>query len=320
MFYFSGFLRELVPDVLYRLALPNIIDHISKTADAQFLSRLHYYNKLQPETRLSSDTPALGLLTLPKKGRAYYLDARQHSRYFYPGMQAAFMFGDYTTVPENPAFIKSRPIHTENQNAVILKLNKVRHYAFVHDPVPFEKKIPRLIGRAEVKQLNRIDFYQKYFNHPLMDLGQINKGTSHDEWIKPRLSIPDHLSYKYVLCLEGFDIATNLKWVMSSGSLAVMPPPSNESWFMEGKLIPDHHYVAIRPDFSDVVERLEYFNSHPDHARQIIKNANQWVEQFMNTENEFHLGIAVMLKYFECTGQLESLPNSGIPDFLHVRS
>lgn len=319
LFYFSGLLRELIPDIIFRESLPGFIRQIGDHANEQFLSRLHYYNKLQHGCWLPTETPTLDNLKWPKKGRVYYLDARETSRYFSPQFKAEFLFGDHTKVPVKPTFIKSRPIHTEHSNSVILKLNKVRHYAFISDPVPFDKKISKLIGRAEVKQVNRADFYQKYFHHPSMDLGQINKGTSHDQWIKPKMAIADHLRFKYILCLEGFDVATNLKWVMSSGSLAVMPPPTNESWFMEGKLVPDHHYVAIRPDFSDVEERMDYFNSNPDHAQQIIHNANQWVEQFMDKRNEFLLGIAVMLKYFEATGQLDEIYGSGIPDFLHVR-
>ena len=85
---------------------------------------------------------------------------------------------------------------------------------------------------------------------------------------------------------------------------------------MEGKLIPDYHYVAIKPDFSDVIERMEYFNNNPDHAREIIRNANQWISQFIDTRYEFLIGLAVMLKYFECTGQLQL----GAPDFFHIRS
>ena len=39
--------------------------------------------------------------------------------------------------------------------------------------------------------------------------------------------------HKFILCIEGNDVASNLKWVMSSNSVAVMPKPKFESWFME---------------------------------------------------------------------------------------
>ena len=321
-FYASGLLREALPDFFYRLLLPGYLNQINRIQAESFFDRVNYYNRLRPGAFIPDDTLSVGNLKWPEKGSAYYLDAREYARYFKSSLRAEYLFGDINYIPGRPAFLKSRPVSTENENSVLLKLNKVRHFAFINDSVPFDKKLNRLIGRAEVKQKNRIEFYDTYFSHPMMDLGQINRGTDHDAWLKPKMSIPAHLNYKFILCLEGFDVATNLKWVMSSSSLAVMPPPTMESWFMEGKLIADHHYVAIKPDFSDVEERMDYFIQHPEEAKQIIRNANAWVMQFMDAENEFLLGIAVMLKYFQCTGQTPLSgygPEDSLPDFSHIR-
>ncbi|MFZ9981514.1 MAG: glycosyl transferase family 90 [Cyclobacteriaceae bacterium] len=321
-FYVSGLLREALPDSFYRILLPGFLNRINDFQAESFFDRVNYYNRLQPGVFLPEESAKVGDLKWPRKGSAYYLDAREAARYFHPGLKANYLFGDITHIPEHPAFLKSRPVSTENENSVLLKLNKVRHFAFINDTVPFDKKINRLIGRAEVKQKNRIRFYEQYFDHPMMDLGQINRGTNHDAWLKTRISIPDHLHYKFILCLEGFDVATNLKWVMSSSSLAVMPPPAMESWFMEGKLIADFHYVSVRPDFSDVEERLQYYIQHPEEAKQIVRNANAWVMQFIDSEAEFLMGIAVMLKYFQCTGQTPVAgygPADLLPDFSHIR-
>ena len=59
-------------------------------------------------------------------------------------------------------------------------------------------------------------------------------------------------------------MASNLKWVMSSNSVAVMPRPRYETWFMEGSLVPGYHYIEIKTDFSDLIEKMEYYNAHPD--------------------------------------------------------
>ena len=39
---------------------------------------------------------------------------------------------------------------------------------------------------------------------------------------------------------------------MSSNSVAVMPRPKYESWFMEGRLQPGVHYIEIKDDYSDL--------------------------------------------------------------------
>jgi hypothetical protein len=155
-----------------------------------------------------------------------------------------------------------------------------------------------------VLQLHRIRFWEQYFNHPLCDLGQTNqRQTAHPEWNVPKMSIRQQLDYKFILCLEGNDVATNLKWVMSSNSLAVMPPPRYETWFMEGQLLPDVHYVAIKPDFSDLEERLRYYMEHPAEALQIIENAHRHVAQFQNRKREDFIAAMTLKKYFEKTDQ-----------------
>ena len=70
-------------------------------------------------------------------------------------------------------------------------------------------------------------------------------------------------------------------------------------------LIPDFHYIAIKDDFSDLEERLNYYIKHPDKAQQILKNANEYVKQFKNKKREDLLSLLVLEKYFVKTGQIE---------------
>ena len=111
------------------------------------------------------------------------------------------------------------------------------------------------------------------------------------------------MDYKFVMCLEGIDVATNLKWVMSSNSLAVMPPPRYETWFMEAALIPNYHYVAIKADYSDLEERLQYYIDHPEEAEAIVRHAHEWIEQFRDRRREKLISLLVLEKYFRQTHQ-----------------
>ena len=155
------------------------------------------------------------------------------------------------------------------------------------------------------KHKKRIDFFKIYFNNQLCDLGSINKNTPHPEWLKNKMSIESHLKYKFIMCVEGVDVATNLKWVMSSNSIAVMPRPKIESWFMENKLIPEKHYIEINEDYSDLEIKIEYYLKNPEKCKRIIKNANDYVEQFKNKRREDLISLLVLEKYFHFTGQQE---------------
>ena len=133
----------------------------------------------------------------------------------------------------------------------------------------------------------------------MCDCGVVETLNEHPEWITPRKSIAEHLDYKYIMCLEGNDVATNLKWVMSSNSIAVMPRPTCETWYMEGQLIPDYHYIALKDDLSDLEERMQYYSSHPAEAQQIIDHAHAFVAQFRDEEREQLISLLVMERYLQ---------------------
>ena len=118
------------------------------------------------------------------------------------------------------------------------------------------------------------------------------------------MTIKEHLKYKFIMALEGNDVASNLKWIMSSNSIAVMPEPEFETWFMEGTLIPDYHYIRIKADYSDLEERINYYIEHPEKAQEIINHAHEYVEQFKNKKREKLISLLTLQKYFTQTGQL----------------
>ncbi|PDH49749.1 MAG: lipopolysaccharide biosynthesis protein, partial [Bacteroidetes bacterium MED-G20] len=116
-----------------------------------------------------------------------------------------------------------------------------------------------------------------------------------------RMTINEQLHYKFILCLEGNDVASNLKWVMSSNSIAVMPKPKFETWFMEGILVADQHYILIKDDYSDLEEKLNFYIENPKKASSIIENAHNHVSKFQDQQTEDLLSLMVIDKYFKKT-------------------
>lgn len=302
-FYYAwGFIRDLLPDTLFQNVRERELAKAQQYDQRYITDRVDFYNQLTVNQPLTTGSIAIKNLTELKSQATYYLDAREHTRYFDPNYQARFVFGDVLSVPQEPTILKYRPIGGNTANYVLLKLNKVRLFNYSRDTRPFRSKKNKLIGRAVVKVPGRVRFYEQYVNHPLCDLGQINRDKN-QHWIKPKLTIDDHLDYKFVLCLEGYDIASNLRWVMSSNSLAVMPEPTVESWYMESRLIPDYHYVRIKSDYSDLEERLTYYIENPEVAEMIIQNAQHYAAQFRNERREHLISLLVLDKYFLRTGQ-----------------
>jgi len=303
LYYSFNFVQLLLPNFFFRTRLHKKLVTLKNFDERYIKERVNYYNKLKA-TRPVQTGMQLANFKLPRKFKVYFFDTYEFTRYFSSKLKANFLFGDITHIPEEPSIVKSRPIHGDNECSVVLKLNKIRHYIFVADKKPYNYKKNMLVGRSVVKLPPRISFYEMYFNHPMCDLGQINTNKN-PHWIKERMTIDQQLDFKFILCIEGYDVATNLKWVMSSNSLAVMPKPKYETWFMEGTLIPHVHYVLIKDDYSDLEERLNYYINNTEAALQIIKNANAFVDQFKDKKREDLISLLVLEKYFYKTGQIE---------------
>ena len=296
---------------LFTYCIPNAIfqayldSHLSKLTNYDLMyitKRVNYYNKLENPYTINETFIALKDFVLGKgyKPHSCFFDTYEYTRYFNKDYKLSFLFGDITEVPDFPRIVKSRPINDHNTNSVILKLNKLRHFIYINDQKSFQVKKNLLIGRGATYQQHRIEFYEKYFGHPLCNLGQVKtRKTIHPEWNVAYTPIADHLDYKFILCLEGNDVASNLKWVMSSNSIAVMPKPKYETWFMEGTLIPDYHFIEIKSDYSDLEEKLNYYIEHTDEALSIIENAHQYVSNFKNKEREGLISLLVLQKYFK---------------------
>lgn len=307
LYYTKSMLRQLVPGAIYQSALKGKLSAVNQYDKAYLADRVNYYNKLDKIMPVGDKAIALAKMPILKSPKAYNFDTFEHTRYFNKSLKANFLFGDVQHFEEVPTLQKSRPIAGNNPNAILLKLDKKRHFVFIKDSTPFANKKDMMIGRGTVSQPHRIRFWEMYFNHPMFDLGQVNKKGGNPAWLKPKIPISAHLQYKFILSLEGHDVATNLKWIMSSNSIAVMPTPVYETWFMEGRLVPDYHYIHIKSDYSNVEEKLNYYLQHPQAAQAIINNANQYVSQFVDKQREDLLSLLVLEKYFYYTGQIDAV-------------
>lgn len=299
LLYLKGYFHQISPAISYKKKERSLLKKISKEELNLIEKRVHYYCKYSPKNINTSRQHKVSDLKKPKSPKAYYFDTYEYARFFNGSLPIDFDFGDVTHIPNMPSIVKSRPIGNNNQNSVVLNLDKTRHFTWVRNDQEFSKKKDLLIGRGAIfkHQPHRISFYQKYFNHPMCNLGQTNSHVDFG-WLKPKIPISEHLDYKFILSLEGNDVATNLKWIMSSNSIAVMPKPTYETWFMEGKLQGGIHYIELKKDYSNLEEQLNYYINHPEECTKIIQNAHNHCNQFYNKNIEDLCSILVLKKYF----------------------
>ena len=315
-FYFiREFMKLLIPRCCYQIRLNGKLRGWNKRPDAAYISdRVDYYCRLNREVKLADGkviyerNPGhfyfLGMIRdyrLSTFHKAYYFDLRDVARYFSSSKRICYVPGDVYFTPEHPAIVKSRLLSPDNQNSVLLKLDKFRHFMFVRDTKKFEEKENRAIFRGKIRSSRlRAKFLEMYFGSSICDCGIVEHDKRFpSKWHVAKKTIREHLNYKFIIALEGNDVASNLKWVMSSNSIAVMTRPTCETWFMEGRLIPNYHYIEIKEDLSDLPEKIYYYTTHIDEAQQIIDHAHEFVTQFMNEERELLIQLLVMDKYLK---------------------
>ncbi|WP_251048411.1 glycosyl transferase family 90 [Halomonas sp. ISL-56] len=305
-FYAQHAVHRLLPSALLhrqRINLLRSFKALPEDEQRQILFRVNYCNQLEEDVELPEQAVSLANFKREKSG-TYYLDLLSVLRYFPPDQRFCHRFGDVTTVPDVPTLVKSRPINDYNQNSILLKLNRVRHYYTVKDSHRYDDKLDLVVWRGFCHQEHRRQFIRDFYDHPLCNVGDTHKNAHGQPWHRHFMSVPEQLKYKFVLSIEGKDVATNLKWIMASNSLCFMRRPRFETWFMEGTLLPDYHYVQLKDDYSDLEEKVIFYRDNPAEAKKIIANANRYFAQFMHTDRERLIGLLVMQKYFERTYQL----------------
>lgn len=274
---------------------------LPKETQQTIQQRVDYYNKLS-HTPQSFDTHEVvaHFQRRPEWGSFYFYDLGKLLPYFPADARFNCEFGDVNYIPTLPAFCKSRPItaNADNANAVLLKLDSFRHFYIEHDPYTFAEKQAKLVWRGSAYQPWRTRFLEQYHNHPLCDIGCVVDVSKNTPYHRAEMSIAQQLRYRYIMSIEGNDVATNLKWIMASRSVVVMPRPKYETWLMEGRLQANVHYIEVQDDYADLAEKIHFYEQHHAATEKIVHQAQAWMQPFFHRKQELITSILVMQKYF----------------------
>ena len=222
---------------------------------------------------------------------------------------------------------KSRSIEPDSDRTVtLLPLNIGRHFKFVRkamdDDLIFQRKAPvavwRGVSTSSCWELNttpntsqalncaRANLVKRWatseYNFVDVGLTEIVQIPDHEKWkyhqfLKPRMSLEDLLKFKYLVSVEGNDVATNLKWALASKSVVLMPKPTRETFILESNLRPWEHYVPVHPNMSDLEEKVKYCEANQHLCKQISDAATAYMKPFSRRDRLFNLGAKTFEEY-----------------------
>jgi len=228
--------------------------------------------------------------------KQYYQEFRFKSLKRCKNKQFLFIPGDIGNDYDIPVITKTRPIGGNGYN-VILLFSFDKHYGDIakvkSSDMPYELKKDIILWRGGTTgRRKRMPLVEKYcdFPGPEIDVGFSRyvdgyEGQKLPNFLKKGLNYAEMLQHKFLISVEGNDVATNLKWIMASHSVCIMPHPKIEGWLMEGLLQPWVHYVPVRDDFSDLLDVHQWCVSNPSQCKEIVKNANAYIARFADQDN-----------------------------------
>uniref|UniRef100_A0A7S2HQ87 Glycosyl transferase CAP10 domain-containing protein n=1 Tax=Haptolina brevifila TaxID=156173 RepID=A0A7S2HQ87_9EUKA len=132
-------------------------------------------------------------------------------------------------------------------------------------------------------------------------------------FVKKSLRVAQQLRYKYLIALEGNDIASGLKWMLFSDSVVLMPAVKVATWALEGTLQPFVHYIPLKPDGSDLLQMVRWARSNDGKVREISRRATLFMYDFL-----FHPDAAsdnaevrsILVKRYEAGVRLKGAPRA----------
>ena len=220
-----------------------------------------------------------------------------------------FHFGDNTEIKESlPIVTKARQSALSKAPQPIVWLqNKERHYKDLEDyqskivkegkEVPWSEKLPKVFWRGTTTG-NRFDNLAQWVNYDdgHTDIAFSNvagafsntAGFQHkyvnSQYFREKQSLLEMNRYKYLLSVEGNDVATGLKWMLYSNSVVFMSRPTVASWAMEDLLVPFVHYIPLSNDYSNLLEMIKWAEEHDEACQEISKRATEFIEHLWISE------------------------------------
>jgi hypothetical protein len=145
---------------------------------------------------------------------------------------------------------------------------------------------PRTLLTTYIDGGPRMNVVKKYFDHntSVIDVAFSDHGLN-GQYIRTSFSsMADQLRFKYILSLEGNDVATGLKWMLLSNSVVFMAKPQIVSFLMEDFLVPFVHYIPLEDDYSNILEMVQWAQENDERCKWISDQATLYMEQLWTSQ------------------------------------
>ncbi|XP_076232593.1 protein O-glucosyltransferase 2 isoform X2 [Calliopsis andreniformis] len=147
--------------------------------------------------------------------------------------------------------------------------------------VPWKEKIEKVFWRGRDSRRERLDLIDISRQYPdLFNVSITNFFFFKDEMDKygpgqSHVSLFQFFKYKYQLNIDGSVAAYRFPYLLAGDSL-VLKQKSKYYEHFYNDLIPGKHYISVKSDLTDLVEKIRWAKEHDTIALKIAKSARQF--------------------------------------------
>jgi hypothetical protein len=103
-----------------------------------------------------------------------------------------------------------------------------------------------------------------------------------------RIPFTDFIKYKIFFIIDGVVIASNHMWGFATGCVPFII--TNAKFWFKHLIIPHVHYIPVKYDLSDLIEKLQWVKENDSEARKIAENAVELSKYiFSSAYQKYHL-------------------------------
>lgn len=133
-----------------------------------------------------------------------------------------------------------------------------------------------------------------------------------------KLSPEEQSKYKYIIHIDGHTAAFRLSLEMAMGSVILKVDSKYKLWFFD-MLIPYVHYVPVKGDLSDLIDKVKWCRENDEKCRDIAKAARLFYDTNLTEDGLFDYMQKLLCQLHHWTG-IYSYPQSPLSVQLNFQS
>jgi len=153
---------------------------------------------------------------------------------------------------------------------------KIDDYAEMCERIKERALLPykhdKLFWAGQMSHPTRRKFVEQFSSHPKMHIVSHRDHWGHAGQVPSGyISLPDHCDYKYMLDLQGNGYSGRTKLLLhTKRTLFYQTRKFHEYWFW--RMEPFVHYIPVAEDLSDMGEKFEWAECHPEDCTRIAED------------------------------------------------